>query len=327
MPSGRCFPLAFGMYTRRTGNGSQDDARAVHPHRHLRPFLRRQGNLAVDPGRPAPSVALGDLPHADQRVRPGPQHHLLQRPDRGPVLLPRRLEDPPPQPGYVAPRGSASRWRPSRARPPVRSPSLVSNLPLGSPGSRPRCSKAHLPTSAPFRARPIRPASGRFPAADRLEERRHHGRESRCLSAAGIRFLGILSRRGLPPLSRSAYQARGPGPRRGFHVPRTRDTTGVGAPYTPRPAVFTRPAESPPVAACRLYQRPGPITRVFVPSFRALRLRGIIRGSLAFARPVFPSPGCSPGRNGGPWASSPSFAPPAGRTRRAHVEAGTDLEH
>ena len=33
-----------------------------------------------------------------------------------------------------------------------------------------------------------------------------------------------------------------PGPRRGFHVPRTRDTTGVGATYTPRPAVFPRPA-------------------------------------------------------------------------------------
>ena len=33
-----------------------------------------------------------------------------------------------------------------------------------------------------------------------------------------------------------------PGPRRGFHVPRTRDTAGVGAPYTPRPAVFPRPA-------------------------------------------------------------------------------------
>ena len=25
IPSGRCFPLAFGMYTRRTGNGSQDE--------------------------------------------------------------------------------------------------------------------------------------------------------------------------------------------------------------------------------------------------------------------------------------------------------------
>ena len=45
-------------------------------------------------------------------------------------------------------------------------------------------------------------------------------RVSRCLSAAGIRFLGILSRRGIPPLLRSAYRtARRRGPERGFHVP------------------------------------------------------------------------------------------------------------
>jgi hypothetical protein len=42
-----------------------------------------------------------------------------------------------------------------------------------------------------------------------------------------------------------------PGPRRGFHVPRTRDTTGVGAPYTPGPVVFPRPVDRPrpPLAA------------------------------------------------------------------------------
>ena len=42
-----------------------------------------------------------------------------------------------------------------------------------------------------------------------------------CLSAAGIRFLGILSRPGIPPLLRSAYRAASKrrGPERGFHVP------------------------------------------------------------------------------------------------------------
>jgi len=42
-----------------------------------------------------------------------------------------------------------------------------------------------------------------------------------CLSAAGIRFLGILSRPGLAPLLRSAYRAarRRRGPERVFHVP------------------------------------------------------------------------------------------------------------
>ena len=46
-------------------------ARAVHPHRHLGPVLGRQGDLPVDPSRPATRVALGHLAHADQRVRPG----------------------------------------------------------------------------------------------------------------------------------------------------------------------------------------------------------------------------------------------------------------
>ena len=50
------------------------------------------------------------------------------------------------------------------------------------------------------------------------------------------------SRRGLPPLSRSAYQARKPRPRQGFRVPRTRDTTELDAIFTPGPAVFTRPS-------------------------------------------------------------------------------------
>jgi hypothetical protein len=46
-----------------------------------------------------------------------------------------------------------------------------------------------------------------------------------CLSAAGIRFLGTLSRQGLPPLLRSAYRRACAfprlhgGPWRGFHVP------------------------------------------------------------------------------------------------------------
>lgn len=32
------------------------------------------------------------------------------------------------------------------------------------------------------------------------------------------------------------------GPQRGCHVPHDRDPTGLGAPYTPRTAVFSRPA-------------------------------------------------------------------------------------
>src|ERR1700720_1078471 len=73
----------------------------MHPHRHVRSRLGRQGNLPIDPGRSTPSIALSHLSHTDQRVRPGTRNQFLQRPDRGPVLLPRRLEDPAPQPRYV----------------------------------------------------------------------------------------------------------------------------------------------------------------------------------------------------------------------------------
>ena len=180
-------------------------ARAVHPHHHLRPLRRGQGDLAVDPGRPTPGVALGDLPHAEQRVRPGPQHHLLQGPDRGPVLLPRRREDPAPQPGYVllvgAPvdgvpvehvLGSVHRGGVQLA---PRFASRSASVFTGSP--------AHVSTlSGPAARAGIRPV----PRDDRLEWQPVR-RESRRLSAAGIRFLGILSRRWIPPLSRSAYRA------------------------------------------------------------------------------------------------------------------------
>jgi hypothetical protein len=54
-----------------------------------------------------------------------------------------------------------------------------------------------------------------------------------CLSAAGIRFLGILSRLGIPPLLRSAYRASRRGPERGFHVPHAQDAAGAGRPLYP----------------------------------------------------------------------------------------------
>jgi transposase len=47
----------------------------------------------IHPRGVATSIALRHLPHADQRVRPAPQHHLLQVPDRGQVPGLRRLED------------------------------------------------------------------------------------------------------------------------------------------------------------------------------------------------------------------------------------------
>ncbi len=66
---------------------------------------------------------------------------------------------------------------------------------------------------------------------------------SRCLSAAGIRFLGILSRPGIPPPLRSAYHAAqgGADPDR-VSMFRTRETRlAQGALFTPGAAVSTRP--------------------------------------------------------------------------------------
>jgi len=119
---------------------------------------------------------------------------------------------------------------------------LVSNLPLRFASLGLGVSRAHLPTSAPFRARPSWPASGRFPATTAWSSGLL-ATSPVAFRRTGIRLLGILSRRwasapltiGLPD------PGHGSGPRRGFRVPRMRDATGVGAPYTPRPAVFTRP--------------------------------------------------------------------------------------
>ena len=69
---------------------------AVHLHGQVHPRPGGQHDLPVYPWGSATSVALRHLPHADQRVRPAPQHHPLQVPDRGQVLLLRRLEDPLP---------------------------------------------------------------------------------------------------------------------------------------------------------------------------------------------------------------------------------------
>jgi hypothetical protein len=79
-----------------------------------------------------------------------------------------------------------------------------------------------------------------------------------CLSATGIRFSGhpvppgswAFLTVGLPNHERS-------GPGRGFHVPHTRDTTGVGASYAPRTTMLTRPS-TPLRPAPAASQRPVP---------------------------------------------------------------------
>ena len=143
-------------------------------------------------------------------------------------------------------------------------------------------------------------------------------RESRRLSATGIRFLGILSRRGIAPLLRSAYRTDSARTPTGF--PRSTHTRygRGGCPLYPGASGVLTTGSHSPVAACRLCQRPGPITQVFVPSSRArnneassgVHSRSPVRPS---PRPVAPPDGTGALRLL-PWASHPKrtsrrFAP------------------
>src|SRR5262249_57246314 len=76
---------------------------------------------------------------------------------------------------------------------------------------------------------------------------RHAAAFSRCLSATGIRFLGILSRPGIVPPLRSAYHAAiGGADPDGVSVFRTRETRlAQGALFTPGAAASTRPGALP----------------------------------------------------------------------------------
>ena len=64
MPSGRRFPLAFGIYTRRTGDGSHEER--VRCTRTATCALASgvSATSPVDPGGLAPGIALRHLPHA-----------------------------------------------------------------------------------------------------------------------------------------------------------------------------------------------------------------------------------------------------------------------
>lgn len=195
---------------------------------HVGPAWGSRTSACGAPASPPPPWprATGQFP---RRSRPSDiQHQFLQGPDHGPVLFSFRLEDPPPQSHYVL---------------------FVSPPDYGVPvenvlGSVHRDGVQHVPrferpSASAFKGSPVHVSALSGPVAwtgirpvprDRRLEGQPCCHESRCLSAAGIRFLDFLSRRGITPLSRSAYPASRPGPRRGFHVPRIRDATGEDAP-------------------------------------------------------------------------------------------------
>jgi hypothetical protein len=183
------------------------------------------------------------------------------------------------------------------------------------------------------RQRPFGPGrSGRHPAGSgggRLEQR-PSCHESRRLSAAGIRLLGILSRRwDSAPLTIGL-----PGPRAwtptGFPRSAHARCDRGGRPLYPEARGVHATDDGSPVAACRLCQRPGPTTRALIPSSRAhdheastgVHLRSPVRSS---PRPVAPPDGT--GSLGlVPRASHPQQAGPVGRTSRRGPISNTDQE-
>jgi hypothetical protein len=147
------------------------------------------------------------------------------------------------------------------------------------------------------------------------------------LSAAGIRFLGILSRPGIPPLLRSAYRAADDGTDpSGVSVFRTRETRpGPGALCTPGTAVPVRLRMHPAAAACRLAAA-GPCHSGGTTRPGMVFSRGISKGSLAFAPPGH-SPHLWLPDGTGALGLEPRASHPAGQDPAAHAGAGTGLRH
>jgi hypothetical protein len=111
--------------------------------------------------------------------------------------------------------------------------SSVPNLPFGASVSANDASKAHQAhVSSPSRQTfaCIRPV-----IRDSHRKRSPIVSVSCCLSAAGIRFLGLpVPAQGFRfSHDRPTHHRNMVGPRRGFHVPHERDTGGSGAPCTP----------------------------------------------------------------------------------------------
>ena len=115
-----------------------------------------------------------------------------------------------------------------------------------------------------------------------------------------------------------------PGPRRGFHVPRTRDTAGVGAPYTPGPAVFLRPALTPrsPLAASANGQALSPRYSSRRPGLEITRHH---QGFTHVHPPGLPLARLLPQTEQGPLGFYPGLRTPTDKTRRRTPGRGSIL--
>ena len=184
----------------------------------------------------------------------------------------------------------------------------VSNLPFGSSGSRPRCfTSSPVHVSAPFGALGTKP--GIRPV---IQQRRHGGVATACWFPVGFRPPALLLGHPVParefrsPL-RSAYRSasRRIGPCRGFRVPHARDTTGLGAFSTPGRRCLP---DQPGFADRRLPLLNGQPCAPLKPPTCGAADNEAYEDSLAFTRPVFPSP-VVPGWNRDASAFTLGFAP------------------
>jgi hypothetical protein len=168
----------------------------------------------------------------------------------------------------------------------------------------------------------VRSASGRLPQGHRLEQRhprpgfpspfgrRHplvgHPVPPRDCAPLAIGLPGVDTTRTPTGFPRFAY---------------TRHDRG-GCPLNPETSGVPTTDSHYPIAACRLFQRPGPITLVFIPSSRArnneastgIHLRSPVRSS---PRPLLPR------TEQGPFGFYPGLRTPTDKARRRTPERGS----
>ena len=206
----------------------------------------------------------------------------------------------------------------------VVSVSMASNLPFGSGGSDRIASKAHLPTSAPFRVR----AAARYPAGYTGQPAEGLDSLSRfpvALRRTGIRFLGILFPPGTWAFVTSGLPARLtalPDPD-GVSTFRMRELRPGWAPPRPRGQRCShgrRRSARPPLAVPpRL--GPAPWSSSHLPGLWVTRHQ---RG-FTHVRPSGLPLACAPGWNGTRFGFFPELRTP--QLPATHVRAGTGLEH
>ena len=175
-------------------------------------------------------------------------------------------------------------------------------------------STAHLPTSARLRAQAPGPVSGQLHKASGGGAG-HAAMLSCCLSATGIRFLGILSRPGVPPPLRSAYHAASAArTRTGFPCSARVRPGWLRVPSLPRGRRCPRRPVNLPGRPPAASQRPAPIHPGQQPAPGSNRDEASARVHCRSPHTSLPLT-CDPGRNG-ILGLFPELRTPQDRTRR-----------